>query len=192
MWTVAETCPRWCSGGHTCTLSSTHPHGTRLTHWENFTTNTLGLQIQKIDSVPKWGLQKTEQRGILRNGPRDAPPSRNWGKKGSSMNIHWKGISAGGRTSGVCIFLKVKFRKSLRKGSLEADNCWADTDAGSDKRKINCPLAAWRSDVQKSFTLSAADVCFNGDDCVTGKHQEKMKSEGMETEIDNSWRFGQN
>lgn len=36
------------------------------------------------------------------------------------MNIHCKGISAGGRTSSVCIFPKVKFRKSLRKGSLEA------------------------------------------------------------------------
>lgn len=86
-----------------------------------------------------------------------------------------------------CVYFpKVKFRKSLRKGSLEADNCWPDTDKGSDKRKINCPLTKWRNDVQKSFTSSAVDVCFNADECVTGKHQEKMKSEGMETETGNS------
>lgn len=117
---MAGTCPWWCSGGHTCVLwALLIPTGQGSHTGKISPTNTLGLQIQKIDSVPKWGLQETEQRGILRNGPRDAPPSRNWGGKGSSMN--WKGISAGGRTSSVCIFPKVEFRKSVRKGSLEAD-----------------------------------------------------------------------
>lgn len=93
------------------------------------------------------------------------------------------------------MLLRAKQGESLRKGEasevVNADTMLMQVLVG--ERPTDCLWLDGMSHGDYSrTTLAKMCDCCDGDESVTGKSLKKMKSEDVETEIDNSWGFLQN
>lgn len=110
------------------------------------------------------------------------------------MKTHWERQPVQEEENQACgLSGKPSLEVVQERGTLEPVKCWCNVDAQFQRRKDTGHLHShdWMCrDCSDRWLKMFASGC--GDESVTGKGQEKMKSEHLETEIHNSWGLGQN